>query len=184
MMMDSPCFVSSNVHVFQVDCYDYNNSGSHAFIGSFQTTLSQIQQASQSYAVSSVFVAFNEPNGHIDQRVLIPHIPLYGIFQAEFECVNSKKKQNKKGYKNSGVIIIKQCKVLFYIHFFFLISLLIVQYIKSGKIRRDVFFHTSCSSTFLFCCMLYILGLAEHNWYTFFVNINIWNLLSSMFICR
>ncbi|XP_026218467.1 copine-3-like isoform X2 [Anabas testudineus] len=35
----------------KVDCYDYNNSGSHDFIGSFQTTLCQIQQASQSYAI-------------------------------------------------------------------------------------------------------------------------------------
>ncbi|XP_030253694.1 copine-3-like isoform X1 [Sparus aurata] len=65
----------------KVDCYDYNNSGSHDFIGSFQTTLSQVQQASQSYA-------------------------------AEFECINSKKKQKKKGYKNSGVIIIKKCTVV------------------------------------------------------------------------
>uniref|UniRef100_A0A8D3EDE4 Copine-3 n=1 Tax=Scophthalmus maximus TaxID=52904 RepID=A0A8D3EDE4_SCOMX len=32
--------------------------------------------------------------------------------QAEFECINSKKKQKKKGYKNSGVIVIKQCKVV------------------------------------------------------------------------
>lgn len=31
--------------------------------------------------------------------------------QAEFECVNSKKKQKKKGYKNSGIIIVKKCKV-------------------------------------------------------------------------
>ncbi|XP_074478750.1 copine-3-like isoform X2 [Sebastes fasciatus] len=65
----------------KVDCYDYNNSGSHDFIGSFETTLSQIQQASQTYA-------------------------------AEFECINSKKKQKKKGYKNSGVIVVKQCKIV------------------------------------------------------------------------
>uniref|UniRef100_A0A8P4KJW0 Copine-3 n=1 Tax=Dicentrarchus labrax TaxID=13489 RepID=A0A8P4KJW0_DICLA len=59
----------------KVDCYDYNNSGSHDFIGSFQTTLSQIQQA-------------------------------------EFECINSKKKQKKKGYKNSGVVIVKKCQIV------------------------------------------------------------------------
>uniref|UniRef100_A0A3Q0R6K9 Copine-3 n=1 Tax=Amphilophus citrinellus TaxID=61819 RepID=A0A3Q0R6K9_AMPCI len=59
----------------KIDCYDHNMSGDHDFIGTFQTSLSQIQQA-------------------------------------EFECINSKKKQKKKGYKNSGVIIIKQCKVL------------------------------------------------------------------------
>uniref|UniRef100_A0A3P8W157 Copine-3 n=1 Tax=Cynoglossus semilaevis TaxID=244447 RepID=A0A3P8W157_CYNSE len=59
----------------KVDCYDYNNSGSHEIIGSFQATLCQIQQA-------------------------------------EFECINSHKKQKKRSYKNSGVIIIKQCKVV------------------------------------------------------------------------
>ncbi|XP_031728182.1 copine-3-like isoform X2 [Anarrhichthys ocellatus] len=65
----------------KVECYDYNNSGSHDFIGSFETTLSQIQQASQTYA-------------------------------AEFQCINSKKKQKKKGYKNSGVIVVTQCKIV------------------------------------------------------------------------
>ncbi|XP_072234221.1 copine-3-like isoform X1 [Leuresthes tenuis] len=65
----------------KVDCYDHNNSGSHDFIGSFQTTLCQIQQASQTY-------------------------------DAEFECVNSKKQQKKKGYKNSGIVVIKQCKIV------------------------------------------------------------------------
>ncbi|XP_068160115.1 copine-3-like isoform X3 [Antennarius striatus] len=65
----------------KVDCYDYNNSGSHDFIGSFVATLSQIQQKSESFA-------------------------------AEFECINTKKKQKKKGYKNSGVIIVKKCKIV------------------------------------------------------------------------
>ncbi|XP_071753059.1 copine-3-like isoform X2 [Centroberyx gerrardi] len=65
----------------KVECYDYNSSGSHDFIGAFQTTLAQIQQATQAYA-------------------------------AEFECVNSKKKQKKKGYKNSGVIIIRHCEIV------------------------------------------------------------------------
>uniref|UniRef100_A0A3Q3CGN1 Copine-3 n=1 Tax=Haplochromis burtoni TaxID=8153 RepID=A0A3Q3CGN1_HAPBU len=31
--------------------------------------------------------------------------------QAEFECINSKKKEKKKGYKNSGIIVIKKSKV-------------------------------------------------------------------------
>ncbi|XP_029384500.1 copine-3-like isoform X3 [Echeneis naucrates] len=65
----------------KVDCYDFNNSGTHEIIGSFHSTLSQIQQASQTYA-------------------------------AEFECINNKKKQKKKRYQNSGVIIIKQCKIV------------------------------------------------------------------------
>ncbi|XP_061876609.1 copine-3-like [Entelurus aequoreus] len=65
----------------KVDCYDFRSSGSHNLIGSFQTTLSQVQQASQ----TSV---------------------------AEFECINRKKKQSKKSYKNSGIIIIKQCQIV------------------------------------------------------------------------
>ncbi|XP_030612091.1 copine-3-like isoform X2 [Archocentrus centrarchus] len=65
----------------KIDCYDHNMSGDHDFIGTFQTSLSQIQQASQTFA-------------------------------AEFECITAKKKQKKKGYKNSGVIIIKQCKTV------------------------------------------------------------------------
>uniref|UniRef100_A0A674MIT6 Copine III n=1 Tax=Takifugu rubripes TaxID=31033 RepID=A0A674MIT6_TAKRU len=31
---------------------------------------------------------------------------------AEFECINSKKKQKKKGYKNSGVVSVKSCQVV------------------------------------------------------------------------
>lgn len=100
------------VCVSQVDCYDYNNSGSHDFIGSFQTTLAQIQQASQTYAVSCVCVCL---------FFLCVCIKIYNgsvlwlrlcCSQAEFECINSKKKEKKKGYKNSGVIIVKKCKVL------------------------------------------------------------------------
>ncbi|KAK1885473.1 Copine-3 [Dissostichus eleginoides] len=33
-------------------------------------------------------------------------------YAAEFECINSKKKQKKKGYKNSGVIVVKKCKIV------------------------------------------------------------------------
>lgn len=43
--------------------------------------------------------------------------------QAEFECINSKKKQKKKRYKNSGVIIVKKCKVLLVLYSFFLNNL-------------------------------------------------------------
>nr|XP_057915718.1 copine-3-like isoform X1 [Doryrhamphus excisus]XP_057915719.1 copine-3-like isoform X1 [Doryrhamphus excisus]XP_057915720.1 copine-3-like isoform X1 [Doryrhamphus excisus]XP_057915721.1 copine-3-like isoform X1 [Doryrhamphus excisus]XP_057915722.1 copine-3-like isoform X1 [Doryrhamphus excisus]XP_057915723.1 copine-3-like isoform X1 [Doryrhamphus excisus]XP_057915724.1 copine-3-like isoform X1 [Doryrhamphus excisus]XP_057915725.1 copine-3-like isoform X1 [Doryrhamphus excisus]XP_05791572 len=65
----------------KVDCYDFSSSGSHNLIGSFHTTLSQTQQATQTYA-------------------------------AEFECINRKKKESKRSYKNSGIIIIKKCKVV------------------------------------------------------------------------
>nr|XP_004568539.2 copine-3 isoform X1 [Maylandia zebra] len=65
----------------KIDCYDHNNSGDHDFIGTFQTSLSQIQQATETFA-------------------------------AEFDCINSKKKEKKKGYKNSGIIVIKKSKIV------------------------------------------------------------------------
>uniref|UniRef100_A0A8C5G7G5 Copine-3-like n=1 Tax=Gouania willdenowi TaxID=441366 RepID=A0A8C5G7G5_GOUWI len=36
---------------------------------------------------------------------------LWFCFQAEFECINPKKKAKKANYKNSGVVCIKQCQV-------------------------------------------------------------------------
>lgn len=36
------------------------------------------------------------------------------FLQAEFECINSKKKQKKKGYKNSGVVSVKLCQVWYW----------------------------------------------------------------------
>uniref|UniRef100_A0A8C5CSU9 Copine 3 n=1 Tax=Gadus morhua TaxID=8049 RepID=A0A8C5CSU9_GADMO len=64
----------------KVECYDYDNDGSHDLIGSCETTLKRFQEATRSSP-------------------------------AEFDCVNSKKKQKKKGYKNSGVISVKLCEV-------------------------------------------------------------------------
>uniref|UniRef100_A0A673BLJ9 Copine-3 n=1 Tax=Sphaeramia orbicularis TaxID=375764 RepID=A0A673BLJ9_9TELE len=49
------CDVEKSIKVY---CIDYNNSGSHDFIGSFQATISQIQQASQTYAVSCLLGVF------------------------------------------------------------------------------------------------------------------------------
>lgn len=37
------------------------------------------------------------------------------VMQAEFECINSKKKQ-KKSYKNSGVVCVKVCQVFYHIN--------------------------------------------------------------------
>lgn len=31
--------------------------------------------------------------------------------QVEFDCINPKKQKKKKNYKNSGIIIVKLCKV-------------------------------------------------------------------------
>ncbi|XP_029698865.1 copine-3-like isoform X2 [Takifugu rubripes] len=33
-------------------------------------------------------------------------------YAAEFDCINKKKKEKKKGYKNSGVIIVKKCSIV------------------------------------------------------------------------
>uniref|UniRef100_A0A3P8W100 Copine-3 n=1 Tax=Cynoglossus semilaevis TaxID=244447 RepID=A0A3P8W100_CYNSE len=69
----------------KVECYDYDNDGSHDLIGTFETTMKRLQEASHSSP-------------------------------AEFECINSKKKQKKKGYKNSGVVsVVKEYTFLDYI---------------------------------------------------------------------
>ncbi|XP_070841681.1 copine-3-like isoform X2 [Chaetodon trifascialis] len=65
----------------KVECYDYDNDGSHDLIGIFETTMTRLKEASRTSP-------------------------------AEFECVNSKKKQKKKGYKNSGVVSVKHCQVV------------------------------------------------------------------------
>uniref|UniRef100_A0A8C6T9S8 Copine-3 n=1 Tax=Neogobius melanostomus TaxID=47308 RepID=A0A8C6T9S8_9GOBI len=63
----------------KVECYDYDNDGSHDLIGMFETTMTRLQEASR-------------------------------VSPAEFDCINSKKKQKKKSYKNSGVISVKLCQ--------------------------------------------------------------------------
>ncbi|XP_004568540.1 copine-3 isoform X1 [Maylandia zebra] len=65
----------------KVECYDYDNDGSHDLIGVFETTMKRLQEASHTSP-------------------------------AEFECINSKKKQKKKSYKNSGVVSVKLCQVV------------------------------------------------------------------------
>ncbi|MBN3302457.1 CPNE1 protein, partial [Amia calva] len=64
----------------KVECYDYDNDGSHDLIGTFETNVARMQQATRSSP-------------------------------AEFDCVNSKKKQKKKNYKNSGVVCVKFCEI-------------------------------------------------------------------------
>ncbi|XP_051016556.1 copine-3 isoform X2 [Acomys russatus] len=64
----------------KVECYDYDNDGSHDLIGTFQTTMTKLKEASR-----------NSP--------------------VEYECINEKKRQKKKSYKNSGVISVKHCEI-------------------------------------------------------------------------
>lgn len=50
-----------------------------------------------------------------DERVKVSELKkLICLLQAEFDCVNSKKKQKKKNYKNSGVVSVKVCQVLWH----------------------------------------------------------------------
>uniref|UniRef100_A0A669P7H7 Copine 3 n=1 Tax=Phasianus colchicus TaxID=9054 RepID=A0A669P7H7_PHACC len=65
----------------KVECYDYDSDGSHDVIGSFQTTMSKLKEASRSSPV-------------------------------EFECINEKKRQKKKNYKNSGIVSVKHCEIV------------------------------------------------------------------------
>ncbi|GCC22535.1 copine-3-like isoform X1 [Chiloscyllium punctatum] len=65
----------------KVDCYDYDNDGSHDLIGIFETNMTKLLGAS-----------YNSP--------------------AEFECINPKKKQKKKNYKNSGIVSFKLCQIV------------------------------------------------------------------------
>ncbi|XP_035285222.1 copine-3-like [Anguilla anguilla] len=65
----------------KVECYDFDADGSHELIGSFETDLIQLQQAS-----------WASP--------------------AEFECVNSTKKEKKKSYTNSGIVSVRLCQVV------------------------------------------------------------------------
>uniref|UniRef100_A0AAR2LUE5 C2 domain-containing protein n=1 Tax=Pygocentrus nattereri TaxID=42514 RepID=A0AAR2LUE5_PYGNA len=65
----------------KVECYDYDNDGSHDLIGIFETNMTRLQQATR-------------------------------VSPAEFDCINMKKKQKKKNYKNSGVVSVKFCQVV------------------------------------------------------------------------
>ncbi|KAM5156591.1 copine-3-like [Mantella aurantiaca] len=64
----------------RVECYDYDNDGSHDLIGIFQTNMSKLKEASRSMPV-------------------------------EFDCINEKKRQKKKNYRNSGVVSVKHCQI-------------------------------------------------------------------------
>ncbi|XP_065114604.1 copine-3 isoform X1 [Paramisgurnus dabryanus] len=65
----------------KIECYDYDNDGSHDLIGIFETNMKRLQEASRTAP-------------------------------AEFDCINSKKKQKKKSYKNSGVVSVKLCQIV------------------------------------------------------------------------
>ncbi|XP_025056017.1 copine-3 isoform X4 [Alligator sinensis] len=78
--LNSLCY-SDMEKPIKVQCYDYDSDGSHDLIGTFQTTMSKLKEASRSSPV-------------------------------EFECINEKKKQKKKSYRNSGIVCVKHCEVI------------------------------------------------------------------------
>ncbi|KAF4798000.1 Copine-3 [Turdus rufiventris] len=78
--LNSLCYSDMDKSI-KVECYDYDSDGSHDLIGSFQTTMSKLKEASRSSPV-------------------------------EFECINEKKRQKKKNYKNSGIVSVKHCEII------------------------------------------------------------------------
>uniref|UniRef100_A0A7N6ADU3 C2 domain-containing protein n=1 Tax=Anabas testudineus TaxID=64144 RepID=A0A7N6ADU3_ANATE len=97
------------VQKLKFDVYDIDSDNCSLrdadFLGQMECTLGQVGHL----CLLQQLIHHNKCSHNL---VFIPDIHLYGIYQAEFECINGKKKQNKKGYKNSGVIMIKQCKIV------------------------------------------------------------------------
>lgn len=66
-------FMDSRYARFQVECYDYDNDGSHDLIGMFQTTMTKLKEASRSSPVSRVWVVENtRPRGRTGAVPLPP----------------------------------------------------------------------------------------------------------------
>uniref|UniRef100_A0AAQ5X484 C2 domain-containing protein n=1 Tax=Amphiprion ocellaris TaxID=80972 RepID=A0AAQ5X484_AMPOC len=82
------------------------------FLGELECTLGQI--VSSRKITRPLVKKDKRPAGRGTITMLHPDTCMVCFLssQAEFECINSKKKQKKKGYKNSGVIIVKQCKIV------------------------------------------------------------------------
>ncbi|KAK2491731.1 hypothetical protein MC885_014170, partial [Smutsia gigantea] len=90
----------------QVMCYDYDNDGGHDFIGEFQTSVSQMCEARQHCGGDSGAQGRVSPRGIPELSFFFSHVA-----QLEFECINPKKQRKKKNYKNSGLIILRSCKI-------------------------------------------------------------------------
>ncbi|XP_063307354.1 copine-3 [Pelobates fuscus] len=65
----------------KIECYDYDNDGSHDLIGIFETNMDKLKEATR-------------------------------LSPVEYDCINEKKKQKKKGYRNSGVVCVKICQIV------------------------------------------------------------------------
>lgn len=98
----------------KVECYDYDNDGSHDLIGIFETNMKRLQEATRTSPVRTPFKILSFLLSEL-LNVIIFYFCLSQrlcyVLQAEFDCINMKKKLKKKSYKNSGVVSVKLCQV-------------------------------------------------------------------------
>uniref|UniRef100_A0A8C7RZN5 Copine III n=1 Tax=Oncorhynchus mykiss TaxID=8022 RepID=A0A8C7RZN5_ONCMY len=78
------------------------------FLGELECTLGQV--VSSRKHTRPLVLKNNRPAGR--GTITVSHLQRCLLFIAEFECINSKKQQKKKGYKNSGVVSVKLCQVV------------------------------------------------------------------------
>lgn len=97
-----------------MECYDYDNDGSHDLIGIFETNMKRLQEATRTSPVRTPFKILSFLLSEL-LNVIIFYFCLSQwlcyVLQAEFDCINMKKKLKKKSYKNSGVVSVKLCQV-------------------------------------------------------------------------
>lgn len=81
------------------------------FWDQYEASARGIPQRSGEMILNAILISLPEECLNVSElRMLIV------VLQAEFECINSKKKQKKKNYKNSGVVSVKVCQVLCHIN--------------------------------------------------------------------
>uniref|UniRef100_A0A7N6FLI7 C2 domain-containing protein n=1 Tax=Anabas testudineus TaxID=64144 RepID=A0A7N6FLI7_ANATE len=80
------------------------------FLGELECTLGQV--VSSKKFTRPLVLKNKKPAGKGTITVSRRDTELKRCFAAEFECINSKKKQKKKGYKNSGIVSVKLCQVV------------------------------------------------------------------------
>lgn len=91
-----------------MDCSDHDSDGSHDLIGSFTTTVSDLQKPSVSSMVIKHIKIFLLA---VLRSKVVNCVYCFCALQVEFECIHPEKQKKKKSYKNSGVVYVKSCKV-------------------------------------------------------------------------
>ncbi|KAL7978715.1 hypothetical protein Chor_013204 [Crotalus horridus] len=89
------------VHRTEIVCYDYDNDGGHDFIGEFQTSVGTMCKDGSVVSFEGHIQGWEEERCHSPPQ----------FEKVEFECINPKKQKKKRSYKNSGIIIVKSCKI-------------------------------------------------------------------------